>query len=145
VREEDEEAVRDRREDILPLAHRFLVFFAHSSVRRHVLELTAEAEARILAYAWPGNIRELRNAMERASILARGTQIGHELLPERLAAPPSAPSQTMLGGEYTLEELEREHIARILARTHTVDEAARILGIDTSTLWRKRKRYGEGG
>jgi NtrC-family two-component system response regulator AlgB len=47
-----------------------------------------------------------------------------------------------LGGDFTVEELEREHILRVLARTSTQEEAAGILGLDTSTLWRKRKKEG---
>jgi NtrC-family two-component system response regulator AlgB len=137
--------LRQRREDILPLARRFLAFFAHAAAaRRPVPELTREAEATILTYDWPGNVRELRNAIERASILARGSSIGPEAFPERLGRPGvAAPSECVVGGDVTLEELEREHVRRVLARASTMEEAARILGIDTSTLWRKRKRYEE--
>ncbi len=137
--------LRERPEDILPLAQRFLDFFARAnaghghSFQRH--ELTPEAEAALCAFAWPGNIRELRNVMERASILAAGVRIGPELLPERIVGQTIKPQ---LGGNHTLEDIEREHIQRVLARVATAEEAARILGIDTSTLWRRRKRY-EGG
>ena len=65
-------------------------------------------------------------------------RLGKELLPERIAQHAALPQ---LGGNYTLEEIEREHIQRVLARTTTAEEAARSLGIDTSTLWRRRKRY----
>jgi len=60
-------------------------------------------------------------------------------LPERIVGPASAAPQ--LGGDYTLEAIEREHILRVLTRSATQEEAARILGIDASTLWRKRKKY----
>ncbi len=129
--------LRDRREDILPLAHRFLALFCRAEeVTR--LELTSDAEAAILAYDWPGNLRELRNAMERAVVLASGTRLGRDLLPERIAGHAAQPH---LGGNHTLDEIEKEHIQRVMARTETAEEAARILGIDTSTLWRRRKRY----
>ena len=48
-----------------------------------------------------------------------------------------------LGGDYTVDEIEREHILRVVARSSTLEEAARTLGIESSTLWRKRKRYGD--
>ncbi len=130
--------LRERREDIVPLAHRFLALFARAAKGSPPLELTAEAESAIVAYEWPGNLRELRNAIERASILASGTRVGRELLPERIAGQLAS---VQLGGHYTLDEIEREHIQRILAQTPTAEEAARILGIDISTLWRRRKRY----
>jgi NtrC-family two-component system response regulator AlgB len=131
--------LRERREDILPLAHRFLAVFAEPGAPP--LELMAEVESALVAYAWPGNVRELRNAMERACILASGRRIGPESLPDRIAGQVVAPH---LGGDFTLEEIEREHTQRVLARTSTAEDAARILGIDTSTLWRRRKKY-EGG
>jgi NtrC-family two-component system response regulator AlgB len=134
-------ALRERREDILPLSHRFLSLFALSAPTAMRYELSPEAEEALLAYEWPGNIRELRNALERATILAAGPRLGTDLLPERIGGHASAPQ---LGGEFTLDQIEREHIQRVMARTSTAEEAARILGIDTSTLWRRRKRY-EGG
>ncbi len=73
-------------------------------------------------------------------ILSPGRVLEPESLPERIAA--HAGDQATLGGDYTVDEIEREHILRVLARTSTAEEAARILGIDASTLWRKRKKYG---
>ena len=84
------------------------------------------------------NRPELRNAMSRAAILAAGSRIGPELLPEPIAGHAAVPQ---LGGNYTLEQIEREHTQRVLQRTPTAEEASRILGIDASTLWRRRKRY----
>jgi NtrC-family two-component system response regulator AlgB len=63
-----------------------------------------------------------------------------EAFPERMAG--HATGVPTLGGDFTVEEIEREHILRVLARAPTQDEAARILGVDASTLWRKRKKYG---
>ena len=77
--------------------------------------------------------------MERCSILWPADVIE----PEALPGPPegTAAPGPCLGGECSLEELEREHIRRVLVRSATLDEAAQILGIDDSTLWRKRKRF----
>jgi NtrC-family two-component system response regulator AlgB len=91
-------------------------------------------------YAWPGNVRELRTAIERALILARGQMLEPESFPERIAA--SATEAPVLGGPFTVEDIEREHVLRVLSRAATMEEAARTLGIDASTLWRKRKRWG---
>jgi NtrC-family two-component system response regulator AlgB len=129
--------LRERREDIIPLARRFAAFFARATQRRS-LELTGEAEAALLRYDWPGNIRELRNAIERAAILAPGQQLGPELLPERIAGAQGA--GVYVGGDFTFDEVEREHMLRVVANHPKVEDAARVLGIDTSTLWRKRKR-----
>ncbi|HEX2570461.1 MAG TPA: sigma-54 dependent transcriptional regulator [Polyangia bacterium] len=137
--------LRERREDILPLAYRFLALFAESEQGAPPSTLSPEAEAALLAYDWPGNLRELRNAMERAAILAAGPRIDCESLPDRIGRSAGHKAPPHLGGDYTLEEIEREHIQRVLGRTATAEEAARILGIDTSTLWRRRKRYEGGG
>ena len=130
--------LRDRPEDILRLARRFLAFFS-ASVGRHVPELSKEAEAMMLAHRWPGNVRELRNAIERAVILWPADMLGREAFPDRVAGP--FPVRPFAGGDFSLDEIEREHILRVTARTKTLEEAAEILKIDTSTLWRKRKRY----
>jgi NtrC-family two-component system response regulator AlgB len=130
--------LRERPEDILPLARRFLSFFARAA-RRPLPEFSKEAEAVLISYPWPGNIRELRNAIERAIILWPARVIEKAALPERIVVHSSAgPS---LGGNFSLEEIEREHIQRVLSRAKTQEEAATILGIDASTLWRKRRRY----
>jgi NtrC-family two-component system response regulator AlgB len=128
--------LRDRREDILPLARRFVAWFSRGDVARP--ELAEETERVLYAYDWPGNVRELRNTIERAVVLAAGPRLGLDLLPERIAARAATPH---VGGDHTLDAIEREHIERVLARAPTADEAARILGIDASTLWRKRKKY----
>jgi NtrC-family two-component system response regulator AlgB len=135
-------ALRDRREDILPLARRFLSFFARAAGRA-TPELSPESEAALIGYTWPGNVRELRNAMERALILWPHRLLTPEALPERIAAK-AAGRLPWLGGDFTLEEIEREQIFRVTRRAPTLEEAARILGIDSSTLWRKRKKSEEG-
>jgi two-component system, NtrC family, response regulator AlgB len=133
--------LRERREDIPMLARGFLDFFARQT-RRPTPELSASALDALLSYSWPGNIRELRNVMERAMILWPSQIIEPEAFPEYLASRGAA--MPVLGGNYSLEHIEREHILRVLGRTATLEEAAQILGIDSSTLWRKRKKYTEG-
>jgi len=133
--------LRERREDIPLLARRFLDFFARQ-LRRIAPELSPAALQALLAYSWPGNIRELRNVLERAVILWPSRVIEPEALPEQITAQAAA--MPILGGNHSLEQIEREHILRVLARTATIEEAAQVLGIDPSTLWRKRKKYEEG-
>ena len=134
--------LRERREDIPLLARRFLDFFARQ-LRRPAPELSPAALQALLAYSLPGNIRELRNVLERAVILWPSRVIEPEALPVQMA--PRMPSLAVLGGNHSLEQIEREHILRVLARTATIEEAAQVLGIDPSTLWRKRKKYEEEG
>ncbi len=130
--------LRDRPEDILPMARQFLAFFARSA-NRPPPALSAAADNALLAYSWPGNVRELRNAMERAIILYPERTITPEALPERIESRVS--TVLRLGGPFTLDQIEREHIERVVGGSATLDDAAKILGIDASTLYRKRKRY----
>jgi NtrC-family two-component system response regulator AlgB len=130
--------LRERREDVVALARHFVAFFARQA-RRPVPDLAPEAAAALLRYDWPGNVRELRNAMERAVVLMEGRVLDASALPRRMAEAPAA--GPALGGDVTLDEVEKEHLRRILLRAASLEDAARILGIDPSTLWRKRKRY----
>jgi NtrC-family two-component system response regulator AlgB len=133
--------LRQRPEDVVPLARHFLAFFARAA-RRGRLRFTPQAEAALAAHSWPGNVRELRNAVERAVVLSRGVEIGLESLPERIApAHGTVASGPQVGGDCSLEALERAHVEAVVARTASLEEAARVLGIDSSTLWRKRRRW----
>jgi NtrC-family two-component system response regulator AlgB len=136
-------ALRERRRDIGALAGRLLAFFARQTARP-LTGFTREARAALEHYAWPGNLRELRNAVERAVILAAGPELGLGDLPAPIAAPrlEGGSQEITLGGATTLDDLEAEHIRRVLATSATLDDAARTLGVDPSTLYRKRKRYG---
>ena len=73
-------------------------------------------------------------------ILAAGDVIGLADLPAQIGSPPRP--GVAVGGQVSLEELEAEHIRSVLTATATIEEAATVLGIDPSTLYRKRKRYG---
>jgi NtrC-family two-component system response regulator AlgB len=132
--------LRQRRGDIQPLADHLLGFFARQS-GKPVSGFTEEARAALRRYPWPGNVRELRNAVERGIILTSGPLVGLADLPAQVGTPDL--SRTMeIGAAVTLEQLEAEHLRRILTTTGTLEEAANVLGIDPSTLYRKRKRYG---
>jgi NtrC-family two-component system response regulator AlgB len=89
---------------------------------------------------WPGNIRELRNAVERAMVLSTADVLEPGDFPDRVAAGAGDGVTPQLGGNFSLEQVEEEHIRRVTARTATLQEAAHILGVDASTLWRRRKR-----
>jgi NtrC-family two-component system response regulator AlgB len=131
--------LRERADDILPLAEHLLRFFARQNSKA-ISGFTASARAGLLHYAWPGNIRELRNAIERGVILASGPLVDLSDLPAQVGGshrPPAATAEIL-----TLEQMEAEHIRRMLASTATIEEASAKLGIDASTLYRKRKRYG---
>src|SRR5262249_45573283 len=125
--------LRERREDVLPLARRLVRHFA-GTLHRPGLELAPETLPVLESYGWPGNVRELRNAVERAAIVWPADLLPPAAFPERIAATHAA--AVTLGGPFSLEQVEKEHILRVLAATPTLDEAARVLGIDASTLWR---------
>jgi NtrC-family two-component system response regulator AlgB len=141
--------LRERRADILPLAEHLLCFFARQTGKPlwGFAETVREA---LLGYPWPGNIRELRNAIERVAILAPGPLIALEHLPSQIGNPIQASQGAADGARcvpatnepVTLDEMEADHIRRILSSTATIEEAAATLGIDPSTLYRKRKKYG---
>ncbi|PJI46186.1 MAG: sigma-54-dependent Fis family transcriptional regulator [Pseudomonas sp.] len=129
--------LRERVEDILGLAERFLARFV-KEYGRPARGFTEEARALLRRYNWPGNVRELRNVIERASIICNIELIGVEQLAIGEQATSSAPR---IGEAMSLEELEKAHIAAVMASSATLDQAAKTLGIDASTLYRKRKQY----
>jgi len=134
--------LRERPEDIIPCAEKFLAFFA-AQFRRKVCRFTAPALVALSAHPWPGNIRELRNAIERAVILAERDEITARDLPETASTSALNDHATVqeVGARISIEQLECEHIRRIMHSTDSLHEAAEVLGIDAATLYRKRKRY----
>lgn len=131
--------LRERAADIMPLAEHLLGFFAQQA-HKPITGYTPEAQAAIQRHPWRGNIRELRNAVERGCILATAPLLGLADLPASVGDPPK-PGRDV-GSHISLDDLEAEHIRRILSTTATIEEAAAVLGIDPSTLYRKRKRHG---
>jgi DNA-binding NtrC family response regulator len=144
-------ALRERPEDI-PLIARALLARLSRELGRPGLELTPAAEAALRAYPWPGNIRELRNVLERAVLLASHEVLGpgdllfnhavaRVLGPPPAEPAPSAPEAAEL--DLTLREVERRHIERVLAAEGGhVERAARRLGIPRSSLYQKLKTLG---
>ena len=130
--------LRERQDDIAPLAERLLQFFGRAN-HRQFLGFTEEALKALRNHTWPGNIRELRNIVERAAIICHSDRISIEQLPETLLPREAIPK---IGDLVNLEKIEEQHIRRVLAATKSLQEAADILGIDQATLWRRRKQYG---
>ena len=139
--------LRDRREDIVALARHLLEHLAQR-LARIPPQLSAEAEAALLAYPWPGNVPELRNALERALILERGGSIGPRALLLGPVTPYAAPAPTpaevffslrlIEGRPPTLDELEKAYIERLLAHTGgNRTQAARLLGVSYPTIAKK--------
>jgi NtrC-family two-component system response regulator AlgB len=131
--------LRQRPGDVLPLAEHLLHFFARQD-NKPVTGFTDEAREAVSRYPWPGNVRELRNAIERSVILASEPLVGLADLPAPVGSPPRPGVE--VGGRVSLEDLEAEHIRRLLAATATMEEASTVLGIDPKTLYRQRKQYG---
>jgi len=133
--------LRDRRADLAALTDHLLAVVA-ARHRRAPLHLAPEARRVLTGYRWPGNVRELMNTLERAVVLSRGDTIRTEDLPDRLLAPAPAGAAAAAPTELSLEELERRHIEQVLSEAATLEDAAARLGINPTTLWRKRRRYG---
>ncbi|RMH83265.1 sigma-54-dependent Fis family transcriptional regulator [Pseudomonas sp. AOB-7] len=130
--------LRERSEDVLQLAEGFLARFVREYARP-VHGFSDAAREALQGYAWPGNIRELRNVIERASIICNAELIE----PEHLGlGEPVENGAPRIGAALSLEQLEKAHITAVLATSETLDQAARTLGIDASTLYRKRKQFG---
>jgi DNA-binding NtrC family response regulator len=132
--------LRERRADIVPTAEHFAASLA--SIHNRLPVHFTEAARRVLAaYTWPGNLRELRNAVERAMVFSRGNELQLEDLPDNIRA--AAGSAALLAGLRSLEDLEREAIAQTLEATrYHITKSAEVLGISRKTLLEKRKKYG---
>jgi DNA-binding NtrC family response regulator len=147
--------LRERREDIGLLAAYFLDRYA-ARAGRAAMSFSAEAEALLERHDYPGNVRELEHAIEHAVAVADGSVIGVADLPAAVRAPRLLPAHHATTGPapaaapvekpremWSLEEVEREHIVRVLEALHgNVTQVAHRLGISRTTLWRKMREYG---
>jgi NtrC-family two-component system response regulator AlgB len=138
--------LRQRQGDLLRFAEHYLKHFAALCGRR--LDGFSPAAATALqAYAWPGNLRELRNAIERAVIMVKGNKINLEDLPgevrgQTVAGANGSNGWLEIGSLVSMEKMEEAHLRKVLERTSNLADAAQVLGIDKATLYRKRKKIG---
>ncbi|MBI5487530.1 MAG: sigma-54-dependent Fis family transcriptional regulator [Deltaproteobacteria bacterium] len=144
--------LRERGEDVLLLAEHFLGFYAQQ-LGKPIEPLPLETRQALLAYDYPGNVRELKNAIERAVIIAESGRIEARHLPERMVrravsgperrTPPNGVPVDFVPGVDTLESLERRMIQEALGRSRGVKtEAARLLGISRFQLLRRLEKFG---
>jgi DNA-binding NtrC family response regulator len=140
-------ALRQRPDDILPLAEHFLARAGARSNPPRRLSLSAEVQRTLLAYHWPGNVRELMNVMERGLALSQREVIELDDLPGQVREPK--PTDFLAGAMargMTLDQLEREYIERVLDdEGGNKTRAAGRLGLDRKTLYRKLEEWGRAG
>lgn len=142
-------SLRERKEDILLLARHFISFFSRKYNKKGISSISPEAEKTLLAYQWPGNIRELKNCMERLVVLGSEGEIGAEHLPATLTGRLSAADRSGEGrfllpdAGISLEDLERDIILQALEKAkHNKAQAAKLLNITYDTLRYQAKKYG---
>ena len=134
--------LRERPEDILPMARAFVAAIAEQ-LRREPPGLTPDAEDALLRYRWPGNARELHHTLERVLVAGAGDRISAAELPLQVLEGEDAFLAPTAGVRPTLEQVERRYIELVLRDVKgSQTRAAAILGISRKALWEKRKRYG---
>jgi two-component system response regulator HydG len=136
--------LRERPEDVLPLANHFLARFA-AELGRELVGFDPSVEAWLKEHAWPGNVRELENLVERAAVLARGEVIARDdlLLEPSAPAPASGDPDDLLPLQAYLDRAAARRIRLALARAQgRRNEAAAELGVERTTLYRLIKKFG---
>jgi DNA-binding NtrC family response regulator len=134
--------LRERREDIPVLAQYFLRRFALET-KKNFVGITADAEARLVAYPWPGNVRELANAIERTVVLGQGPEVTLEDLPPRIISVEEERTSDGLSYRTAVDAARADVIRRALATTHgNRAAAARILGLHKTHLLNLMKSLG---
>ena len=136
--------LRERREDIPALAEAFLARYSHE-LRRGRIKLAARTQEIMQGYAWPGNVRQLKNAVERMVVLARTETLTPDLLPPEVFGPADAPppDDTLRPLREAVHEFRRDYIARALAKNGgNQTKAAEQLGLQRTFLNRLIKEYG---
>ncbi len=135
-------ALRERKKDIKPLAEYFINYFG-LKVKKQFTGMTDQFVAKLEAHNWPGNIRELKNVIERAVILADDAVLDETLLPYEMQEPQMNHNNGSALSAFDLSSIEKLHIQRVLNHAHgNRAEAARLLNIGVATLYRKLKDYG---
>jgi two-component system NtrC family response regulator len=133
-------SLRERKKDIKLLAEYFMNYFG-LKVKKQFTGLTDKFVEKLEAHSWPGNIRELKNIIERAVILADENILDETLLPYEMQEPQPTKGSSM--SSFDLSSIEKLHIQRVLSHAHgNRAEAARLLNIGVATLYRKLKDYG---
>ena len=132
--------LRERPEDVPALANTFLNRYARA-YHRPARGFSDAALRALQRYPWPGNVRELQNVIERASIVCEGAEVQESHLGVG-SMPVDRATRPRAGDHLSIADLERAHITALIANIESLDEAAKLLGIDVSTLYRKRKQYG---
>lgn len=126
--------LRHRKEDLPILIQKFLQEQKAKPLSKVLMD-------KLLTYSWPGNVRELRNVIERITLLSNQRPASLDDLPDAIRNPKIE----VVGDDgplMSLEDLEKEHIKKVLNLENNLERAAQILGITSVTLWRKRKEYG---
>ena len=138
-------SLRERPADLIKFAKDYLEFFT-GQLGRKIEGFSDSGRSALMRHPWPGNLRELRNAIERATILARGSSVEAEDLPTPSLVPDHGSTAERgalgIGGEHRLDEIEQAHMIKVLDWAPSLHDAAAVLGIDKATLYRKRKRFG---
>ena len=136
--------LRQRREDI-PLLIEHLIAQANQAHGTRVKGISADVRRVLMAYPWPGNVRQLRNVIENMVVLAAGEKLSVDDLPPEIHRPPEELSDRQFGqlAGISIEEAEKQLIANTLKMVGgNREQAANILGIGERTLYRKIKEYG---
>lgn len=139
--------LRERKEDIIPLVLFFMEEF-NREIKRNYRGLEPEAAQALLNYSWPGNVRELRNTVERVMSLYQAENIQLQFLPQEIRQELNLPEDKVLEALTknwpTLDHLEKAYISRVLEYTgQNKSQAAKILGLNPATLYRKIKSWKE--
>ena len=138
--------LRQRKDDITLIIQHFISFHAEKT-GKNILGFTPEAMRLMVAYRWPGNIRELRNSVEYAFVLARGKSIGLEHLPEKITSfnplDTNLPQKAERKDIVTVGLSEKEKLLNALQRADgNQTKAAKILGVSRITVWKRIKKHG---
>ena len=134
-------ALRDRKKDIPSLANHFIKIFA-AKTNQHISGMSSDFLQRLLQHEWKGNIRELKNVIERAVILAEGPELSINNLPFEMQAYQAFGGHKQLSA-FDLASVEKLHIQRVLNHTKgNKTETAKLLNIGLTTLYRKIEEYG---